>query len=330
MLVLLDEAVASGARQSRACEVLGLSVRAVQRWRHELEDRRRGAAEPANRLTEQERSEVLQTLLSPRFRDLPPEQVEAQLADDGRYLCSASTMYRLLRSTKLSRRRGPVRAPRNHRPAPLKATGPNQVWSWDITYLRGPVAGAFLYLYMVTDVWSRKVVGWTVRDTQSDIFAAELLSRSCSREGVRRDQVTLHSDNGSPMKGATLLATLQALGVATSFSRPSVSDDNAYSESLFRTFKYRPGYPRRGFCSLSRARDWVEEFVRWYNAEHRHSGIRFVTPDQRHSGGDTRILERRAAVYEAARQRNPRRWTGATRNWTPVADVVLNGTKTAA
>ena len=257
VLRLVDEAVAAGARQARACEVLDLSVRAVQRWRYDLEDRRRGAAEPANRLTPQERDEVIETLLSPRFRELPPEQVEAQLADEGRYLCSASTMYRLLRAQRLNHRRGPARAPRNHRPAPLTATGPNQVWSWDITYLRGPVAGTFLYLYLVTDVWSRKVVGWTVREDQSDIFAAQLLSRCCSSEGIRRDQVTLHSDNGSPMKGATLLATLQALGVATSFSRPSVSDDNAYSESLFRTFKYRPGYPRKGFSSLSQAREWV-------------------------------------------------------------------------
>ncbi len=269
-------------------------------------------------------------LTSPRFRDVPPEQVETQLADEGVYLCSASTMYRLLRSARLNRHRGPVRAPRNSRPAVLEATGPNQVWSWDITYLRGPVLGMFLYLYLVTDVWSRKVVGWTVREVQSETFAAELLSRCCSSEGIRRNQVTLHADNGSPMKGATLLATLQVLGVATSFSRPAVSNDNAFSESLFRTFKYRPGYPRHGFASLEAARAWVAAFVRWYNEEHRHSGIQYVTPEQRHGGKDVAILDRRRSVYEAARSRTPNRWSGAIRDWTPVGAVTLNSSRTAA
>jgi transposase InsO family protein len=177
---------------------------------------------------------------------------------------------------------------------------------------------------MVEDVFSRKIVGWAVHETECNEHAARLLEESCAREGIARDRLVLHSDNGSPMKGATILATLQRLGVVTSFSRPRVSDDNPYSESLFRTLKYRPEYPGRGFASLDDARAWVCAFVRWYNTEHRHSAIRFVTPEQRHSGQDKDLLSERHQVYEAARRRHPDRWSRATRNWSPIEQVVLN------
>ena len=261
----------------------------------------------------------------PEFRDLSPKQIVPILADRGRYLASESTLYRLLRKREQQKHREPTRAPqKRHRPDELEATGPNQVWTWDITYLRSPIRGEFYYLYMVVDVWSRKIVGWTVEEEEAATHAQAMIIAACFREGVQRDQLVLHSDNGGPMKAATLLATLQVLGVATSFSRPSVSNDNPYSESLFRTTKYRPGYPTAPFASLEDARAWVAKFVRWYNEEHRHSSVRFVTPDERHRGLDVQILEARKRVYADAKSKHPERWSGAIRNWTPIETVTLN------
>jgi len=167
-------------------------------------------------------------------------------------------------------------------------------------------------------------VGWQVHSEELSLLAADLITDICQREGAERHQVTLHSDNGSPMKGATMLATLQELGVMPSFSRPSVSNDNPYSESLFRTLKYRPEYPEKPFVDLPAARDWVSGFVHWYNDEHQHSGIKFVTPEQRHTGEDIQILTKRKAVYEKAKAQNPSRWTGKTRNWDRIKEVYLN------
>jgi len=192
------------------------------------------------------------------------------------------------------------------------------------TYLRGPVRGAFFYFYVVMDVWSRKIVAWTVRAHESAEHAQAMIAGACKREGVRRDQLVIHSDNGAPMKAATLLAFLQGIGVVPSFSRPSVSNDNPYSESLFRTTKYRPEFPRKPFASLEQACRWATWFVNWYNTEHRHSAIKFVTPQQRHDGEDVELLARRTALYEAAKARNPNRWTGDTRDWGRPEEVVLN------
>jgi transposase InsO family protein len=174
------------------------------------------------------------------------------------------------------------------------------------------------------DIFSRKIVGWQIYDAESSELASEVMRDICERKNIAPNQVVLHSDNGSPMKGATMLATLQALGVMPSFSRPAVSNDNPYSESLFKTLKYRPAYPRRAFESIIAARQWVGTFVHWYNHEHRHSAIRFVTPAERHAGLDTALLHKRTNVYEAAKKRNPERWSGATRNWQPVRVVHLN------
>lgn len=221
--------------------------------------------------------------------------------------------------------RNPQRPPRKiNTPKPLVATQPNQVYSWDITYLPAPVRGTHFYLYLFIDIFSRKIVGWQVFDCESSQLAADLLRDICARMGIAENQLTLHSDNGSPMRGETLLATMQRLGVASSRSRPCVSNDNPYSESLFRTLKYRPQMPLKPFESLLHARRWVTEFVHWYNQEHRHSAIRFLTPDQRHAGLDPHILNNRAAVYAAARQANPQRWQRHTRNWNPIQEVHLN------
>jgi putative transposase len=217
------------------------------------------------------------------------------------------------------------------KPQAYVSTGPNQVWSWDISFLRSPVTGLFYYLYIILDVFSRKIVGAAVHGTQDDQYAADLMGLACFSEGVERDQLVLHADNGGPMKGVTLLKKLEALGVARSYSRPGVCDDNPYSEALFRTAKYHPEYPRTRFASLEDARNWVEGFVSWYNTEHLHSGIRYTRPIDRHEGRDAAILEARQRVYEEARDRHPQRWGGrAVRNWERVETVSLNPDKEKA
>lgn len=333
ILELVDEAVARGARQAKASEVLGLDRRTVQRWRRgAMEDQRRGPKRsPANKLSEAERRHVLATVNRPEYRDLPPSQIVPQLADQGEYLTSESSMYRILREADQAKERGRAKPREHRRPEPHVATGPRQVWSWDITYLRGPVRGMFFYLYLILDVWSRKVVGWEVHHDENADHAGRLLSRTCLAEGVSfRDLLVLHSDNGGPMKGATMLATMERLGIVASFSRPRVSDDNPFSESCFRTMKYRPEYPERPFATLEDARAWVARFVEWYNGEHRHSAIRFVTPAQRHDGLEHELLARRQEVYEQARHRHPERWTGPIRDWSPVRVVELNPSRVAS
>ena len=198
------------------------------------------------------------------------------------------------------------------------------MWTWDITYLMTPVRGVFLYLYLIRDIWSRKIVGFEVYDVEAAALSARLFTAMCQAERVDPRGIVLHSDNGGPMKGATMVVTLERLGVLASFSRPGVSNDNPFSESLFRTLKYRPEYPSKPFASIEAARTWVAPFVRWYNTQHLHSSIRFVTPDDRHAGRDVQILAVRQAVYEAARTERPDRWSGPVRNWEPMAEVRLN------
>ncbi len=327
MLALLEEAVAAGARLVKACDLLGIAARTVQRWRrHGLEDGRPRAQRPrpANALSPEERERALALLCSAQWRDLSPKQVVPRLADEGLYIASESTLYRLLREAKLLRHRGASRPGKRRGPRRHEARAPNEVWTWDITYLPSTVRGRFYYLYLGVDLYSRKVVAWQVHAREDAEHAAALITEACYHERIDPEQLVLHSDNGGPMKGATLLATLQALGVTPSFSRPRVSNDNPYSESLFRTVKYRPWYPERPFASLAEARAWVERFVTWYNHEHRHSAIRFVTPHERHAGEDHKLLAQRDAVYRAARARRPERWSGCTRNWTPIGSVWLN------
>jgi putative transposase len=322
---LVDEAVASGARQRLACLEVGLSVRTLQRWRDSVQDRRGGASRsPGNQLSEAEVSRVLAVVNSAEFRDLSPKQIVPTLADRQQYLASESTIYRILHAHGQLAHRSAARAPQKRASRQHVATGPNQVWSWDITYLRAPVRGTYYYLYLVVDVWSRKAVAWSVHEHESRDLAAELMQRACRDEHAEAVGLILHSDNGAPMRGNTMLATLQQLGVVPSFSRPGVSDDNPFSESLFRTLKYRPGFPSKPFASLAAARTWVKAFVHWYNTVHLHSGICFTTPAARHERRDLAQLLARHAVYQEARQRHPSRWSGNTRNWNPIKTVVLN------
>jgi transposase InsO family protein len=327
ILDLLDEAVRAGARRERACEVVGLTQRSVQRWtRADVGDDGRAGprTRPANALTPAERANVLEVVNSPEYRDLPPKQVVPRLADAGRYVASESTIYRILRAEGQDAHRGRTR-PRTVRCVDAHvATAANQVWSWDITYLPSSIRGRFFYLYLVEDIWSRRIVGFEVHEEESMELSAALVITTCKAEGVDPRGLVLHSDNGGPMRGSTMLATLNHLGIVASFSRPSVSDDNPFIESLFRTLKYRPAYPYRPFETVEQARAWVADFVTWYNTEHRHSGIRLVTPNERHDGREDDVLAQRVRVYERARRKHPNRWSRGMRNWTPAPAVFLN------
>ncbi len=328
IIAMITEAVASGARQCKACMIVGLSLRTLQRWilAGMAEDGRTTRVQvPRNALTPAEREHILVIANSVEFGQLPPSQIVPRLADQGIYVASESTFYRVLRAANQVKHRQAARPSQvRSKPRAICATAPNQLYSWDITYLPSGVKGIYFYLYMFIDIYSRKVVGWQVyRDENSDL-AAEVVRDICALEKIRRDQVVLHSDNGTPMKGATMLATLQSLGVMPSFSRPAVSNDNPYSEALFKTLKYRPDYPGKAFADIAHARKWVTKFVRWYNNDHRHSTIKFVTPAQRHAGLDDALLTARTALYDAARTANPLRWTGPIRNWSAIKEVHLN------
>lgn len=327
MLELLDEAVAAGARLGKACETAGISMRSVERWRLDEggDDQRTGPlTAPSHKLSDAERQAVLDAANSPEFRDKSPRQIVPTLADRGEYIASESTFYRVLHEEGQMQHRERARPRTSTKPKEHVARAPNQVWCWDITYLRSSVRGAFFYLYLIVDIYSRKIVGWWVAGEESMDIAADLIERATREQNVPIDTLVLHADNGGPMKGSTMLATLHRLGVLASFSRPRVSDDNPYAEALFRTLKYRPGYPRKPFDSIDAARAWVSGFVAWYNSEHLHSAIRYVTPDDRHARRDPRILAARHRVYRAAHARTPRRWTRQTRNWTPIGPVSLN------
>ena len=330
---LINEACRSGARKEQACRVLHLNIRTLQRWTRggDINPDQRPTAPrkpPKNKLSAQERSEILEICHEPPNADLPPTQIVPRLADNGIYLASESTFYSVLREAKELRHRGRSKAPlRRKRPTTHIAKHPCEVWTWDITWLPGPVKGLFFYLYLILDLYSRKIVGWEIYETESASNAAVVVERAVLSEKCIGKPLVLHSDNGSPMKGSTLQETLYRLGIEPSYSRPRVSNDNPYSEAIFRTCKYRPNYPYKGFASLEEAREWVLSFVRWYNSIHRHSGIKFVTPDQRHAGQDIEILAARKKLYEAAREKHPERWAGTTRNWEAVEVVTLNPEK---
>lgn len=331
-MALIEGAVISGARKHKACDELGITVRTCQRWTQSgsikvdgRTDSRRAA--PANKLTEAERQHILATTRLPDYKSLPPSQIVPALADQGEYIASESSFYRVLHEEKQQHHRGRSKAPEKKPLSTHVATAPNQVYCWDITWLPGAVKGFYFYLYLILDLYSRKIVGWEVHENESSEHASVLVKRTYLREGIRNQPLVLHSDNGSPMKGASLMETLYRLNVVSSYSRPRVSNDNAYAESLFRTCKYRPDYPVKGFADITEAREWVFQFVQWYNQKHKHSGLKFVSPNERHEGRDVDIMQKRKAVYEAAKARNPNRWSGATRNWELPQVVYLNPEK---
>lgn len=324
---LISEAMDKGARQKQACEVIGICNRTLQHWHHSgvLDQRQQVKKTPVNKLSDHERAAILKVCNSEEFKSQAPKQIVPALADRGLYMASESSFYRILRDANQLHHRGHTAPANKIKPDAYSANGPNQVWSWDITYLASNVKGVFFYLYLFMDIYSRKIVGWEVYENESSEQAADILRKTRLAEALSSQQeIVLHADNGSPMKGATMLATMQKLGIVPSFSRPSVSNDNPYSESLFKTLKYAPSYPTKPFESLEEARQWVATFVQWYNHSHRHSGIKYVTPVQRHQGEDIAILVQRKRVYEEAKKQNPERWSGGTRNWDHESLVTLN------
>ena len=323
----------AGARLRLACETAGIDLRTLQRWKvhdglAEGDGRPRSIhPAPGHALSEIERARLLQVANAPRFADVPPARIVPMLADEGVYLASESTFSRVLRAQGQTAHRGRAKAPRAVRPPTThRATAPRQVWCWDMTYLPAQVRGRWFHLYLILDLYSRKIVGAEVHDTDHADHAAQLVRRTALAEGIAclETKPVLHGDNGSTLKATTVLAMLHWLGVKPSYSRPRVSDDNAYAESLFRTAKYRPESPAQGFAGLDQARIWATRFVHWYNVDHRHSGIRYVAPAQRHAGDDHALLAARHALYTQARERHPSRWSGRTRNWAPIGAVTLN------
>jgi transposase InsO family protein len=329
----IETAHHAGARLRLACGVAGIDERTLQRWKADeglIQGDGRPLAvrlAPSHALSPDERAQLLSVANEPRFAAVPPARIVPMLADEGVYLASESTFARVLKAHGQSAHRGRAKAPRKVRPPTTHlATAPREVWCWDMTYLPALVLGRWFYLYLILDLYSRKIVGWEVHERDDSVHASHLVRRTALAEGIATmlNKPVLHGDNGATLKATTVLAMLNWLGVKPSYSRPRVSDDNAFAESLFRTAKYRPEFPAKGFANLEAARDWAVAFVQWYNHDHRHSGIRYVSPAQRHAGEDHAILAARHALYLQARALNPARWSGKTRNWSPIGTVTLN------
>ena len=271
---------------------------------------------------------ILTVCNAPQYASLPPTQIVPRLADDGIYLASESTFYRILRQHQQIQHRGRSQAPKKvAKPTSYTAIAPCQVWTWDITWLPTRVKGQYFYLYLIEDIFSRKIVGYEVYEEESGVQGAQLLQRTLLKERCTYQPLVLHSDNGAPMKSLTFKAKMEELNITSSFSRPRVSNDNPYVESLFRTLKYCPQWPSKGFLTLEDARIWVDKFCHWYNEEHRHSAIGFTTPAQRHEGIDIGLLANRREVYERARQAHPSRWSKHCRQWQRIEAVTLNPDK---
>ncbi len=295
-----------------ACPALGVNRAALYRRR----TRQAGAprdetlrAPPPLKLSAQERQTVIDLLHSERFVDASPHTIQATLLDEGRYYCSTRTMYRILaQEGELKERRAVRRQPQYAKPE-LLATGPNQLWSWDITKLKGPVKWTYFYLYVILDVFSRYVVGWMVASRESATLAKKLISETCAKQGIELGQLTLHADRGPSMKSKALALLLADLSITKTHSRPHVSNDNPFSEAQFKTLKYRPEFPER-FGSLEDSRAFCRPFFRWYNTEHRHSGIAFMRPEDVHYRRATQILETRSTTLDAAFEVHPERFKG--------------------
>ncbi len=264
---------------------------------------------PPLALSVSERQEVLDTLHSECFVEQAPPVVYASLLDEGRYLCSARTMYRILaRENEVRERRNQRRHPHYTKPE-LIATGPNQVWSWDITKLKGPAKWTYFHLYVILDIFSRLVVGWMVAHRESAELAKRLIRESCEKQGIEPEQLILHADRGSSMKSKSVAFLLADLGVTKTHSRPHVSNDNPYSEAQFKTLKYRPEFPQRFGC-LQDAQSHCRTFFDWYNTQHLHSGIAMLTPQAVHYGEADAILKHRTEILKTARMKNPVRFKG--------------------
>jgi len=327
ILAELQKARRRGISKTLFCELAGISLRTIQRWESgKMLDKRKGAAKTVrNKLTKEEKDKIIDVCCDKRFVDLNPYQIVAILAQEGIYLASESSIYRILRNNKLLKNRSGCRNRVYKKPDEIKADGPDQVYSWDITYLKTKIRGMYYYLYVFMDIWSRKITAWGIFEEESGENAKKILLEYCIKNGIKLRAV--HSDNGAPMKSVIFLGLLEFLGVIKSFSRPRTSNDNAYSESLFKTVKYSAGYPG-SFSSIEEARTWFENFIEWYNKKHLHSGIMYVTPEDRHNGNDKEILRKRRVVFLNAKEKNPSRWSRHCKKWDYKEVVILNSKTT--
>lgn len=305
-MTAIVEALGQQIGLQQACEALNVSRSRIYRARQSKVERAPRPT-PAHALSATERTEVREVLNSERFQDQTPRQVYATLLDEGTYLCHWRTMYRVLEAHDEVRERRRVRQHPIYRKPELLATAPNQVWSWDITWLRGPHKLEKYPLYTVLDIYSRYVVGWMLADRESSELAKQLIAETACKQGIQMDQLTLHADNGAPMIGKPLSQLLIDLGITRSHSRPHTSNDNPFSEAQFKTMKYRPDYPDR-FASQCVALDWTRDFVDWYNHRHYHSGLNLLTPASVHYGEHQQVQQQRQQVMTVAYQAHPERF----------------------
>jgi putative transposase len=310
---IMQKAKTDEIRQSVICNGIGIGIRTLQNWRKEgFLDKRKGALKVVhNKLSESEEHKIQEKACSFRYKDKTPGEIVAELAEAGEYIGSISSFYRVFKRSNLiilnRRQRRKIKLN-----VEIKALKSDEQWSWDISYLMTSVRGKYYYLYLFTDIWDRYIVGWEIYEEESGELAKELFEKISERLNVKG--IKLHSDNGGPMKSTTFRAVLEKLEVIQSFSRPSVSNDNAFSESLFSTLKRNAGYPKK-FNTLEDAKAWMTKFVHWYNNEHMHTGLNYVTPAQRRKGEDKKIFENRNTTFEHARLAHPERWTGKTKVW---------------
>lgn len=323
-VTLITEARNSGARLFKACEVLEISVSTFRRWSSgNLEDHRKGTLKQIPRkLTPEEEQSIVDTCCSKEYKDDNPYEIHASLLDKGMYIASISSFYRVLRKKGLISHRGNTRPGQSHSKPPEKiATGPNQVWCWDITWLASDIRGLFYYAYTIIDIWDRSIVKWAIHDREDDALSEELFQQAL-RDNKYPD-VWIHSDNGNPMKGVTLLGLFYSLGICNSYSRPRVSNDNPFIESWFKTLKYDVSYPGK-FYSIENAREWFAGFINSYNTNHSHSGLHFITPTQVRNGHYESIAANRNRVMMKAKSNNPQRWSSPVKQFPARHVVVLN------
>lgn len=308
LVELIEEAHSNGARYRKACEVAEISLRSLQRWKKEgLKDKRKFSHKRVVRkISPETRQDIFELCNSPRFRDLSPHQIVPLMLNEDRYLASESTFYRILKAHGMLHHRSNTRVKKKQsRPPERRADRSNQVWCWDITWLPQVILGFFFYAYVIIDIFDKSIVGWSIHDKESESHSRELFERVSLGQNIRFEN--LHSDNGGPMKGISLMALLSELKVEVSFSRPRVSNDNPFIESLFRTLKYHSTYPIR-FKDIESARLWMADFVSWYNTQHLHSSIGYVTPHQMRTGESYDIFWKRNNVMAKAKVENPERW----------------------
>jgi putative transposase len=317
------EVLAPDVGTKTACKAFGISRAGLYRRRAISTAPRlvKKRSAPPRALSEPEKQDVLETLHSERFQDMAPHEVYATLLDEERYLCSIRTMYRILEeNTEVKERRDQLRHPDYKKPE-LLATGPNQVWSWDITKLLGPVKWSYFHLYVILDIFSRYVVGWMVATCESATLAKQLIGETCSKQNIQKEQLTIHADRGTSMKSKPVAFLMADLGITKTHSRPHTSDDNPFSEAQFKTLKYRPDFPDRFGC-IEDARQFCREFFPWYNNEHKHTGINLLSPTDVHHGEAESIIASRQIVLNTAYASHPERFVRKMPEHKPMQQAV--------